>query len=50
MVSAEVCVVGIKGDDIYVNYSDSSVATAHGSYLASGQQHIKIGRKYVDVE
>ncbi len=45
MVKAfDVC---IKGEDVYVNYSDSSVAAAHGSYHASGQQHIKIGTKYV---
>jgi len=62
MASKEICVVGIKvpngsmvktfdvcikGEDVY-NYSDSGVATAHGSYHASGQQHTKIGRKYVD--
>jgi len=40
--------VNIKGNDVYVNYSDSSVAAAHGSYHASGQQHIKIGRNYVE--
>ena len=40
----EVC---IKEADIYVNYSDTSVASAHGSYHASGQQHIKIGRECV---
>jgi hypothetical protein len=46
MVKAfDVC---IKGEDVYVNYSDFSVAVAHGSYHASGQQHIKIGRKYVE--
>jgi hypothetical protein len=59
----EICVVGIRtpsgalvkgfdvcieGEDAYVNYSDSSVAAAHGSYHASGQQHIKIGKKYVE--
>jgi hypothetical protein len=58
----EICIVGIrtpsgalvkafdvcvKGEDVYVNYSDSSVAAAHGSYHASGQQHIKIDREYV---
>jgi hypothetical protein len=39
--------VCIKDKDVYVNYSDSSVAAAHGSYHASGQQHIKIGTEYV---
>src|SRR5690349_6865233 len=36
--------VVIKGEDVYVNYSDSSTPSAHGSYHASGQQHTKIGR------
>lgn len=40
--------VRISGEDAYVNYSDSSVAAAHGSYHASGQQHVKIDREYVN--
>ena len=63
MAEKEMCVVGIRtpsgalvkafdvcieAEDAYVNYSDSSVAAAHGSYHASGQQHIKIGKKYVE--
>ena len=62
MRSEERCVVGvrvpsgamvkafdvcIKDEDVYVNYSDSSVAAAHKSYHASGQQHMKIGTEYV---
>jgi hypothetical protein len=39
--------VCIKGEDVYVNYSDSHTPAAHGSYHASGQQHTKIGREYV---
>jgi hypothetical protein len=38
--------VCIKGPDAYVNYSDVSVVSSHGSYHASGQQHIKIGKEY----
>ncbi len=37
----------IKGEDVYVNYSDSRTPAAHGSYHASGQKHTKIGREYV---
>lgn len=62
MTTIEECVVGIrtpsgllvkgfdvciKGEDVYVNYSDSHTPAAHGSYHASGQQHTKIGRDYV---
>src|SRR5207245_11345356 len=39
--------VCIKGEDVYVNYSDSHTPAAHGSYHASGQKHTKIGRDYV---
>lgn len=61
MATEERCVVGIRtaghlvkafdvciqGSDVYVNYSDVSLASSHGRYHASGQQHIKIGEEYV---
>jgi hypothetical protein len=34
-----------KGD-VYANYSMDGIPEAHASYHASGQQHIKKGRKY----
>ena len=39
--------VRISGHDVYVIYSDCSVRDAHSSYHASGQYHIKIGKRYV---
>jgi len=39
--------VPISGHDVYVIYSDCSVRDAHSSYHASGQYHIKIGKRYV---
>ena len=39
--------VRISGHDVYVIYSDCSVRAAHSSYHASGQYHIKIGKRYV---
>ncbi len=42
----EVCISG-EGD-VYVKYSMLGTKEAHASYHASGEQHIKKGRKYVE--
>lgn len=39
--------VCIKGEDVYVNYSDCSTPEMHKSYHASGQQHVKMSKQYV---
>jgi hypothetical protein len=40
--------VCIKGSNVYLNYSDASTPEYHKSYHSSGQQHFKIGGKYVE--
>jgi hypothetical protein len=40
--------MSVKGNNLYLNYSDSNTCEAHCSYHASGQKHTKIGGRYVE--